>query len=118
MTGLTAKQRRERGHAVPDQAIVPDRQQQLMRQIDQSVHDRSRTEHERMPAHQERCERPVPAGRWISKPVRFVHDHEARTNRREYTSTDTLMRVSVDSDVELFSSAPPLLEQRGWCQDY
>ena len=118
MTGVTAKQRSQRGYAVPHQAIVPDREQQLMRQIDQSVHDRSRTEQERMPASQEGREHPVAAGTGISIPVGFIHDHEARTNRRECTSTDALVRVSFDGDVELFSGALPLLEQRGWCQDY
>ena len=111
-------QRRQRGHAVPHQAIGPDRQQQLMRQIDQSVHDRSRTEQERMPACQVGRKRSVAAGTGISIPVGFIHDHEARTYRREYPSTDALVRVSVDDDVQLFSGAVPLLEQCGWCQDY
>jgi len=90
---LTAAQQRAKGrHTVGQEYVVADAEQQLVEQVGQSIHDRSRGDQQRAPILEPGRQVPVSAGPGIPKAVRLVHDHQRRPSWRQPAATHLFVR--------------------------
>jgi hypothetical protein len=93
MTRPTLEQVAERWDALDGESIVPNREEELIRQVGQAIYDGCRGDEQRRPAYQPAGHVVVPFGQPVSEMVALIDDHQIPRGCREIPKTRMLVRA-------------------------